>query len=480
MREEPERRDLDAERSSPADPSHTILVVDDEPAPRDELVHSLEARGFQVVAAENCADALARLRVSGIDLVIATQSLGEGCGVDLLADVRQYWPNVGRILVSEWTDPELAQKAINRAAVSHLLAKPWTDDTLDEALRCLVPDAPDRSHLPAREEPAPISNAQFPRIVGRCAALQGLLELVRRVAQTDSTALITGETGTGKELIGRAIHEASRRGGRVFCAVNSAAFPETLLESELFGHRRGAFTGAASNTKGLFEHADKGTVFLDEVAEMPLSMQAKLLRFLQTGEIRPVGGESTRYVDVRLVTATNKDLEAQVAAGRFREDLYYRLAVIPIHVPPLRERLEDIPLLARHFLERMGEKTGKFGCEIEEDAFEVLMAYQWPGNVRELENVIERGVALCRGKRIGIADLPLRIRERRSPEAEGDIESLPGMERKHILETLDRVGWSRKRAAEVLQISTTTLWRRLRQFGIETDGRSERRASLSG
>jgi DNA-binding NtrC family response regulator len=469
-----------AERSSLANPSHTVLVVDDEPAVREELERSLARRGLRVIAAEGGAEALARLSVGGIDLIIAGQTLAGRSGVDLLAEVRHHWPNVGRILMSEWNDPELARQAVNRAAVSHLLAKPWTDEALDEALRTLAATEDRAPQVAGIGNPGSVSSASFPRIVGHCAALQGLLEVVRRVAQTESTALITGETGTGKELIGRAIHEASRRRERVFCAVNSAAFPETLLESELFGHRRGAFTGAASNTKGLFEHADKGTVFLDEVAEMPLSMQAKLLRFLQTGEIRPVGGESTRYVDVRLVTATNKDLEAEVAAGRFREDLYYRLAVIPIHVPPLRERVEDIPLLARHFLERMEEKTGRTGCEIDPDALDVLMAYHWPGNVRELENVIERGVALCRGHRIGVADLPLRLREPQSLRNENEIESLPGLERKHILETLDRVGWSRKRAAEVLQISTTTLWRRLRQFGIDTDGRTQRRASMSG
>jgi DNA-binding NtrC family response regulator len=479
MREESEQSGL-ARRSSVAEPSHTVLVIEEESAAREALASSLEKRCLRVIAVEGSVDALARLRVGGIDLIIANQDLAVSSGVDLLAEARRRWPKVGRILVSERNDPELAHKAINLAAVSHLLTKPWTDEALDEALRTPVAGGDGAAQIARRRTVEPISNAHFTRIVGRCAVLQELLELVRRVGQTESTALITGETGTGKELIGRAIHEVSRRREQTFCAVNSAAFPETLLESELFGHRRGAFTGAASNTKGLFEHADKGTVFLDEVAEMPLSMQAKLLRFLQTGEIRPVGSESTRYVDVRLVTATNKELEGEVAAGRFREDLYYRLAVIPIHVPPLRERVEDIPLLASHFLERMGEKTGRVGHEIDSDALDVLMAYPWPGNVRELENVIERGVALCRGERIGVGDLPLRLRECKSPRGYGESESLPGMERRHILETLERVGWSRKRAAEVLQISTTTLWRRLRQFGIDTDGRTQRRASLSG
>ena len=258
------------------------------------------------------------------------------------------------------------------------------------------------------------------------------------------------------------------RSGRVFCALNSAAFPEMLLESELFGHRRGAFTGASSHKRGLLESAHGGTVFLDEVAEMPLSMQAKLLRFLQTGEIRPVGGETTRLVDVRLVTATNKNLEQEVRVGRFREDLFYRLAVIPIHVPALRERSEDVAPLALHFLQRFAGRLGKALGGIEPDALALLTAYAWPGNVRELENTVERGVALCRGVRLEPDDLPERVRRPRPPEAEPEsVGSLELLERRHILATLERVGWSRKRAAEVLQISTTTLWRRLKVFGIE-------------
>jgi len=295
---------------------------------------------------------------------------------------------------------------------------------------------------------------------------------VAKVAETDSTVLVTGETGTGKELIGRALHAASRRRNRVFCAVNSAAFPEALLESELFGHRRGSFTGASAHKRGLFEYADGGTVFLDEVAEMPLSMQAKLLRFLQTGEVRAVGSESPRYVDVRLVTATNKDLEREVLAGRFREDLYYRLAVIPIVVPPLRERPEDVPVLAQHFLRRFAQKAGKPVEGVDPAAMDLLCSYSWPGNVRQLENTIESGVALCPSRWLGVADLPARVRERPVPAASDGLQSLETLERAHILRTLERVAWNRKRAAEILQISTTTLWRRLKEFGIEGHGSS--------
>jgi DNA-binding NtrC family response regulator len=386
---------------------------------------------------------------------------------------------VRRILAADAPDPAVLARAVNRAGIEFFLAKPWEGAALDELAEALASGArsvagaalavPSRGGLAA--------DARFPEIIGASGVIRELLELVARVADTESTALVTGETGTGKELVGRALHRASRRRQRVFCAVNSAAFPETLLESELFGHRRGAFTGASANKKGLFEHAGGGTVFLDEVAEMPLSMQAKLLRFLQTGEIRPVGDETVRRVDVRLVTATNKDLEREVEAGRFREDLYYRLAVIPIHVPALRERREDIPDLCSHFLRARGAKSGKVIEGIERDALQLLMEHPWPGNVRELENVIERGVALCRGPRIGVEDLPHRLRERPVLLPAQPVQSLPSLEKRHILDTLDRVGWNRKRAANLLQISTTTLWRRLKEFGIDRERAQERAAN---
>ncbi len=465
----------------------TILVVSREPVTRRALARDLARIGARALEAADAEEALAVLRSETIDGLVADQLLEHGSGIDLLERMREEWSATARVLLCEGDDPHLAAQAVNRAGISYLLPKPWEPQAISDLVARLPERPPSevravRSAAASVPGPTPAQTSRYPGIVGESKPMRELLELVGKVADTDSTALVTGETGTGKELIGRAIHDASRRAGRVFSAVNSAAFPETLLESELFGHRRGAFTGAATNSKGLFEHADKGTVFLDEVAEMPLSMQAKLLRFLQTGEIRPVGGEVTRYVDVRLVTATNKDLETEVAEGRFREDLYYRLAVIPIHVPALRERKDDIPLLADHFLTRMREKTGNPVNEIAPAAMEALMGHRWPGNVRELENVIERAVALCRSHVIEVGDLPQSVREpRREAAPESAIQSLPGLERKHILETLDRVGWNRKRAAALLEISTTTLWRRLKEFGIEGDPRTrEQHWTLNG
>jgi len=458
-------------RSSPS----RVLIVDEDADERRELSRCLEARSLRVVATANADEAFERLEREPFDLVIADEGLTALSGVCLLERARGRWPGTARVLASRFEAPELACEAINRAGVVYLLRKPWDAAALDELLALGF-----RTRQPAvapsdAERPPP---GLFPEIVGTSPAVQRMLELVRRVARTDSTVLVLGETGTGKELVGRALHEGSPRRTRAYSPVNSAAFPESLLETELFGHRRGSFTGATENQKGLFEQADGGTVFLDEVAEMPLPMQAKLLRFLQTGEVRPVGGNSTRVVDVRLVAATNKHLEDEVRRGTFREDLYYRLAVIPIEVPPLRMRMEDVPLLARHFVRRIAGRWGRPAAELDDGAIESLLAYHWPGNVRELENAIERAVALCPGDRIGAAELPRLGGVDCAPAVHASPESLPSLERRHILDTLERVGWNRKLAAEVLQISTTTLWRRLKEFGI--DGRNARSRAWVG
>ncbi len=439
-----------------------ILVVDDQRSIRTSVATALRFDGYDVEVAASAEEAESVVRSEGFELVLTDVRLPGMSGMDLLRSVREVSPTTKVVVMTGFGTIEDALVAM-RAGAHDYLSKPFESEDLMRVVESAL-----RVESPIRETQAgaPDDPTRFDEIIGTSRAIVELLELVEKIAATDSTALITGETGTGKELIGRAIHRASRRSERVFCAVNSAAFPETLLESELFGHRRGAFTGANSNTKGLFEHADRGTVFLDEVAEMPLSMQAKLLRFLQTGEIRPVGSEQTRCVDVRLVTATNKDLEEEVEAGRFREDLYYRLAVIPIHIPPLRKRTEDIPLLVMHFLRRFTRKQGKAVDDVDPAAMNLLVSYPWPGNVRELENCIERGVTLCSGRRIEPGDLPGRVRDGGDAEPR-DLESLEVIERLHILNTLDKVGWNRKKAAEILCISTTTLWRRLKEFGVE-------------
>ncbi|NNL67368.1 MAG: sigma-54-dependent Fis family transcriptional regulator [Myxococcales bacterium] len=443
----------------------SILVVDDEKSIRAAQAVGLRRAGFEVDTAATGEEAVAMVRDGSYDLVLSDVRLQGMDGMEVLRAVRSASPGTQVVLMTGFGTIEDAVSAMQLGAHSYVRKPSEAADVEQIVRQCLADATP--APTPPRAAAPTSRRDSFAGIIGESRPMRELLELVTKVADTDSTVLITGETGTGKELVGRAIHNASRRVDRVFSAVNSAAFPETLLESELFGHRRGAFTGASNNKKGLFEHAHQGTVFLDEVAEMPLSMQAKLLRFLQTGEIRPVGGEATRLVDVRLVTATNKDLEQEVARGNFREDLYYRLAVIPVHVAPLRQRIDDVPLLARHFLASFARKIGKDVKGVADDAMQALCGYDWPGNVRELENSIERAVALCRGDRVVRQDLPNRILERRVELPAAGIQSLRTLERTHIIDTLEKVGWNRKRAAELLNISTTTLWRRLKEFGID-------------
>ncbi len=453
-----------------------ILIADSDARTCRSIAVTLCAFGHDCEIAESGRVALERLRGTALDLVLCDLHLEGLDGLDLLRAVKSESPATGVLIMTLSGTIESAVEAMQLGALNYL-RKPLQSADLRAIVESALDDVVSISGVRIKEpvaEDLPAATG----VVGESEAIADVLEMVAKVSQTDSSVLITGETGTGKELIGRAVHKLSRRRDRVFCAINSAAFPESLLESELFGHRRGAFTGAMTNKKGLFEFANHGTVFLDEVAEMPSSMQVKLLRFLQTGEIRPVGDENTRFVDVRLVTATNKSLEEEVESRAFREDLYYRLAVIPVHVPPLRERSEDIPLLASHFLTRFAKRAGKMLDGIDESAMDLLTSYSWPGNVRQLENSIERGVALCRGSKIRVGDLPVRLRESPREQASGVVQSLQAMERRHILDTLDRVGWNRKRAAEQLQISTTTLWRRLKEFGVETD-RGRRPVSLA-
>jgi len=307
-------------------------------------------------------------------------------------------------------------------------------------------------------------------LVAKSVSMGRVLELANRAAVTDSTVLITGESGTGKERVARFIHLHSRRTKRPFIRVSCATLPESLLESELFGHKKGAFTGATADKQGLFEAASDGTLFLDEIGEMSLSMQVKLLRALQEHTVRPVGSTKDVAVDVRVVTATNRDLEALVEAGGFRKDLFYRLRVIPLELPPLRERRDDILPLARLFIAKTCRQNSCGPCALSSDVLDALHAYSWPGNVRELENAIERAVVLAEGQpKIELGDLPLEVR---SPAAgssgSGDAESLPlaEVERRHILATLERLRGNRAATAQALGISANTLWRRLKTYGV--------------
>jgi transcriptional regulator with PAS, ATPase and Fis domain len=307
----------------------------------------------------------------------------------------------------------------------------------------------------------------FGSMVGRSRQMQGVFELIARIAQTDITVLIEGESGTGKELVARAIHQASSRGRRPFIAVNCGALPENLLESELFGHIRGAFTGAINNKRGLFEEANGGTIFLDEIGEMSPALQVKLLRFLQDGEIKRVGSNEVLKLDVRVIAATNRRLQQMVNEGQFRSDLYYRLNVIGINLPPLRERPEDVEFLAGHFLRKFAQRLRKPVSDISGEAMQRLREYHWPGNVRELENVLERAVALAADNRLDTLDLPAAVRDASRTTHVPVRLSLREVERQHILETVDACNGNYDEAARVLGIGRTTLWRKLKEYGSE-------------
>ncbi|HET8644321.1 MAG TPA: sigma-54 dependent transcriptional regulator, partial [Vicinamibacteria bacterium] len=369
-----------------------ILVVDDEPSMRDMLSIMLAREGYEVQLAESRAAAARVLAGAPLDAVITDVKLPDGDGIEILRHVKTGSPETAVIVMTAFGSTQTAVAAMKLGAHDYLV-KPFDVDELKIVLR----NALEREQL--REENRQLkaefrSRHGLERIVGVSRAMAPVFDMVRSVAPTSTTVLVTGESGTGKELVAKAIHAQSTRSEAPFVSVSCAAVAETLLESELFGHVKGAFTDAHQNKKGLFEAAHRGTIFLDEVGEMPASMQAKLLRALQEKRIRRVGGTDEIDVDVRVIAATNRSLESMVREKRFREDLFYRLNVIPLHLPPLRQRREDIPLLAEHFLERFASVMGKPVKRISEEAMQRLLAYAWPGNVRELENVIERAVAL--------------------------------------------------------------------------------------
>ncbi len=376
-----------AEQAIPAGRASAVLVVDDEPGMRNFLHKALAPECALVEIADSAESAEALRRRYHFDLLIVDIRLPGRSGIEWLQELRSDDVTTDVIVMTAYADLETAVAAL-RSGASDFLLKPFRIEQMLTAVRlCLERRRMARENFLLRRE---LASHGIEGIVGTSAAMSEVCAVVHRVAPTASTVLIEGETGTGKELVASAVHYWSERREKLFVAQNCAAMPENLLESELFGHEKGAFTGATDDKKGLFELADGGTLFLDEVGEMPLALQAKLLRVLQEGEVRPVGSNRTKRVDVRIVAATNRDLEKEVAEGRFREDLFYRLNVFPLRLPPLRERREDVPLLAGHFLKRYAEEFGRQVSGISQQAMEQLQAYEWPGNVRELENEVQR------------------------------------------------------------------------------------------
>jgi DNA-binding NtrC family response regulator len=451
--------------SSPSSRKGTILVIDDEEIMREILETLLTREGYEVRLAADAAEGLECVRSMPLDAVIMDVMMPGMDGITALDEIKKIDDDLPVLMITAFASVENAIAAMKRGAFDYI-TKPFKNDevlvVLRNALaqrRLVAENRALRQNLQARSN-------RFGEIIGRSSAMRQVFDLIIQAAPSRTTILINGESGTGKELVARALHQNSTRADRAFVTVNSGNLPPDLLESNLFGHVKGAFTGAVYPKKGLFELADKGTIFFDEIGNIPLETQAKLLRVIQEREFMRLGGIDTIKVDVRIIAATNVDLRKMVDEGRFREDLYYRLHVITVQLPPLRERRDDIPLLVQHFLEKYGEENNKKGLEITPDALDLLMEYDWPGNVRELENVIERAVVLSTGPRIDVDLIPENVRTSRRfqmpqfvvpPEGISFRDVITDFEKRLIESTLEAAGGVQKRAAELLHIKPTTL-----------------------
>jgi len=450
-----------------------ILIIDDDAGLRKSLSLILGDAGYAVVLAEDGESGLQTALEHAPDLILCDVRMPRLGGIEFL-DAYQEAGGAALVLVmTAYGGLELAMKAMKKGAYDYL-PKPFGADEVLLTVR----KAEERERL--RREVGRLrdqvrADARFSEIVVGAPAMERALEIVRKVARHDSPVLITGASGTGKELVARILHRESARADHPFVAVNCGGIPEQLLESEFFGFTKGAFTGADRDKEGLFEAADGGTLFLDEIGELPTTLQVKLLRALQEGEVRRLGATETRRVDVRILSATNKDLETAVEVGEFRKDLFYRLAVVPIHLPQLRNRQEEIPRLVSHFMERQRDRLGVDVDGVEPDAMEVLLTYSWPGNIRELENVLERALVLTEGTKVRLEDLPEVVR-RPAPDGGGmavDSDDLSVKRQgarleKHLIQrALDRTGGNKTQAAELLDLSPRALRYKIQEYGIE-------------
>ncbi len=462
-----------------------ILVVDDEKGMRDFLSILLRKEGHQVAAAANGAEAIELMGHEIFDLIITDVKMPSSGGMEVLKAAREASPGTIVLMITAYASPENAIEAMKEGAYDYLTKPFRTDEVRLIVQKALEKRLLEKENLRLRRELS--GTADFSKIIGRSPRMQKVLQLIAKVADSASNILILGESGTGKELVARAIHFNSSRRDKPFVTVNCSALPEPLLESELFGHMKGSFTGAVANKEGLFELADQGTIFLDEIGETPLGIQVKLLRVLQEREFRRIGGTKDIRVDVRVIAATNKDLQREVQAGKFREDLFYRLDVIPIHLPPLREHREDIPRLVEHFLARFGAASGKEVPGVHPEAMRMLLDHDWKGNVRELENVIERVMTLSSGQQVQPEHLQESLQRRPgAPNAfaaelppEGvDLEAMVAkFEKDLMLQALARTRWMKKEAAKLLGLNFRSFRYRVEKYGIRRPGQEPRTES---
>jgi len=451
-----------------AETRRTILVVDDDRTGRETLAEAVAEMGYDVASAAGGQEALDILRQSEIDIILTDLKMPAMDGLEVLARAKEIRPDAFVILVTAFATIDTAVAAMKAGAYDYV-TKPIDLrqlrvllDRAGQSRDLLIENDLLRDRLGEKYD--------FSNIIGKSAAMNKVFDQIRQVADTEAVVLISGESGTGKELAANAIHVNSGRRGQPFIKVNCAALPETLLEAELFGHERGAFTGAVRQRKGRFELADGGTLFLDEVADLSPGTQAKLLRVLQNYEFERVGGTETLHVDVRVIAATNADLAARVNDGRFRDDLYYRLRVVPMEIPPLRDRAGDIPLLVSHFVRLVAERNRKDIRGVSAEAMNVLCTYPWPGNVRELQNCIENMVVMSGEPMLGPDLLPVGMQQTTVVSDEGGFPigfSMRQIEEKAIRETLASVGGNRKRASAILGISLRTLHRKITEYGID-------------
>lgn len=445
-----------------------IMVVDDDPNICALLSDNLTEEGHQVQAANNGKDALKRIKQEEFDVIITDLEMRGMNGLELIQRIKNIRPEAITLIITAFGTIESAVEAIKLGAF-HYISKPFQLSEVSSMVEKALHEKNLRNELSRLRKEEEICFS-FGHLIGKSKPMHDVFQLIRRVALFSSTVLIVGESGTGKELVAKAIHYNSPRKENRFVTINCAAIPENLLESELFGHMKGSFTGAQSDHGGLFEEAHGGSLFLDEIAEMPMSLQVKLLRAIQEKEVRRVGSTKNTSIDVRIIAATNRDLQARVKAGAFREDLYYRLNVITINIPPLRERREDIHLLAYYFLKIFAQSTHKEIEEISMEAMRLLLQFDWPGNVRELENVLERAVILADQRsiipsylpgylnRLGVIDSEILT------DHEDDLISMEEIERRHILKVMEITQWNKHLAAQILGIDRSTLYRKLEHF----------------
>ncbi len=478
-------------------PLPTVLVVDDEVRSQEAIRRTLD-EDFEVFTASSAAEAVKVLEREWIQIVLCDQRMPGTSGVQLLREVRERWPDAVRIIISGYTDSQDIIAGINEGGIYQYLLKPWQPEQLLLALRgaaemhrlqaenqrlsmeLKVAGPVLKQRVAGKKETARRNFGAEALLRAADSPMNALCELVAKVSDFDIPVLLTGESGTGKELLARALHYGSSRAANAFVVENCGAVPDTLLESELFGARRGAFTGAHEDREGLFRQADGGSIFLDEIGETSAAFQVKLLRVLQEGEVRPIGAARPVAVDVRVIAATNRDLEAEVRAGRFREDLYYRLAAITVTVPPLRDRPMDIPLIARQYIDGLQATLGRAFRPLSNDVVACLKAYRWPGNVRELRNEILRMVALAEGPELSAGHLSPRVlraaEDHQEPELallaglDGDLKArLEALEAKIVKESLIRHRWNKTRAAQELGLSRVGLRSKLSRYGLETN-----------